>query len=238
MCKIKNFDSENLSKNSYDPFHKRKIKIKKELVPLGINVLPEEKIDNYVEAKNWNNLIKEKNINVIDARKPFEYEVGTFKGAQNPNIINFRDFNKYLKKFNKNSKIAMFCTGGIRCEKASVYLKRKGYKKIYQLKGGIINYLMKIDKKQSLWKGECFVFDNRVSIKHKLKIGTYSICSGCRKPVSLNDKKSDKYEKGVSCPKCYDHLTNDQRNRFTMRQNQIKVAKKLGKKYFYQKEYG
>ena len=237
ICKFKKFDSENNSLNNFQPFHKGKIKIKNEVVPMGFNILSSNKINNSIEPKLWNSLLKEKNIKIIDARKPFEYEVGTFKRAENPNVNNFRDFPKYLKKFNKKSKIAMFCTGGIRCEKASAYLKKKGFKNIFQLKGGILNYLQKINKKQSLWKGECYVFDNRVSVKHKLKIGTYSMCSGCRKPVSIREKKSKKYVEGVSCPKCHDYLTDTQKARFTMRQKQILAAKKMGKKYIFQKEY-
>ena len=131
----------------------------------------------------------------------------------------------------------MFCTGGIRCEKASDYLKSKGYTNIFQLKGGIINYLSKIDKKKSLWKGECFVFDNRVSLKHGLKSGSYSICSGCRKPISPKIKNSKKYEEGVSCPNCHDKLTDQQKTRFRMRQKQINLAKKVGKRHIFQKEY-
>jgi UPF0176 protein len=131
----------------------------------------------------------------------------------------------------------MFCTGGIRCEKASIYLEKKGFKNVFQLKGGILNYLKKIDKKDSLWKGECFVFDNRISVKHNLVVGTYSICSGCRKPISIKDKKSIKYEKGVSCPRCHSKLTNIQKTRFRMRQKQINLAKKAGKRHIFQKEY-
>ena len=131
----------------------------------------------------------------------------------------------------------MFCTGGIRCEKASVYLEKKGFKNIYQLNGGILNYLKKTNKKKSLWRGECFVFDNRVSLKHGLKIGTYGICSGCRKPLSTKEKKSEKYEEGVSCPKCHSTLTKDQKLRFRMRQKQINLAKKDGTRHIFQKEY-
>ena len=131
----------------------------------------------------------------------------------------------------------MFCTGGIRCEKATNYLVNKGYKKVYQLKGGIINYLKNINIKSSLWSGECYVFDNRVSLKHKLKLGTYIICSGCRKPVSKDEKKSKKYQMGISCPKCYDKLSNSQKERFAMRQKQILLARKMGKNYFFKKEY-
>ena len=237
ICKIKDFDSENNSTNNFQPFHKSKVKIKKELVPIGIQISKTLKLNNSIEPKKWNSLLKQKNIKIIDARKPFEYNVGSFKGAVNPNINNFRDFPKYLKKINKKEKIAMFCTGGIRCEKASVYLKKKGYKNVFQLKGGILNYLKQINKKQSLWKGECYVFDNRISVKHKLKIGTYSMCSACRKPVSIKEKKSNKYVQGISCPKCHDYLTVCQKKRFAMRQNQILIAKKTGKKYIFQREF-
>jgi len=237
LCKIKHFDSENNSTNNFQPFHRGKTKIKKEVVPIGVWVLPSQKLNNYIEPKKWNSLLKEEDIKIIDARKPFEYQVGTFKGAKNPNVNHFRDFPKYLKKFNKKNKIAMFCTGGIRCEKASVYLKRKGFKNIFQLKGGILNYLKKINKKQSLWKGECYVFDNRVSVKHELKAGTYSMCSGCRRPVSMQEKKSKKYVEGIYCPKCHDYLTESQKARFAMRQKQILIAKTMGKKHIFQKEF-
>ena len=235
--KIKKFDSENHSKNKFQPFPKAKIRIKEEVVPIGLRVSSTEIIKNQIEPKNWNKLLKDKNIKIIDTRKPFEYKVGTFKGAQNPNIKNFRDFPKYFKKIKKETKIAMFCTGGIRCEKASIYLKRNGYKKIYILKGGILNYLNKIDKSKSLWNGECYVFDNRVSVKHQLKIGSYIICSGCRMPVSLSERKSKKYNEGITCPKCYDKLSVSQKERFSMRQKQILRDKKLGNKYFFQKEF-
>ncbi len=237
ICKIKDFDSENNSTNNFQPFHKSKVKIKKELVPIGIQISQTLKLNNSIGPKKWNSLLKQKNVKIIDARKPFEYNVGSFKGAVNPNINNFRDFPKYLKKINKKEKIAMYCTGGIRCEKASVYLKKKGFKNVFQLKGGILNYLKQINKKQSLWKGECYVFDNRISVKHKLKIGTYSMCSACRKPVSIKEKKSNKYVQGISCPKCHDYLTVCQKKRFAMRQNQILIAKKTGKKYIFQREF-
>ncbi len=242
MKKIKNtfkffkFDSQNLSKSKFQPFHRGKTKIKKEVVPMGIKI-SKRKLDNHLEPLKWNKLIKNKNTFLIDARKPFEYNVGTFKGAINPKVDNFREFPKYLKKLDKRKVIAMFCTGGIRCEKASVYLDKKGFNNVYQLKGGIINYLKKIKKNKTLWKGECYVFDNRVSIKHGLVPGSFSMCSGCRKPISNNDKKSKKYEEGVSCPNCHDILTNSQKERFRMRQKQINIAKKHGKKHIFQKEF-
>ncbi len=191
IFKLKEFNSFNKSISKFQPYHKPKIKIKKELVPMSLDIKNEiQKINNYIEPNKWNKLT-----------------------------------------------IAMFCTGGIRCEKASVFLKKKGFENVYQLKGGILNYLKKIKKKDSLWKGECFVFDNRVSLKHGLLQGSYSVCSGCRKPISSKDKKSKMYEEGVSCPSCYSKLTKKQKSRFRMRQSQIYKAKLSGKKYNFQKEY-
>ena len=236
--KFTEFDSSNISTSRFQPFHKAKVKVKKEVVPLGLKIKSESKRRNrYLSGKSWNKLIIKKETLLIDVRKPFEYSVGTFKNAMNPKIQNFRDFPKFLNKIEKNKPVAMFCTGGIRCEKASIFLKRKGFKNVFQLKGGIINYLNNTKKKDSLWKGECFVFDNRVSLKHKLKQGTFSICGGCRKPISTKDKKSKKYEEGVSCERCYDTLSSLQKSRFRMRQNQINLAKKAGKKHKFQKEY-
>jgi UPF0176 protein len=234
---FKKFDSENFSKSKFQPFHKVKIKIKKEVVPMGLALFSKNKKNNHVDPKKWNKLIADKETLILDSRKPFEYEVGTFKKSVNPDVDNFREFPKYLNKLDKKKPIAMFCKGGIRCEKASVYLEKKGFKNIYQLKGGILNYLKNIKKKESLWTGECFVFDNRISLKHGLIAGTYSMCSGCRKPISSSDKKSEKFEQGVSCPKCHDYLTNIQKERFRMRQKQINLAKKSGSKHIFQKEF-
>ena len=238
ILKFKDFDSTNKSKSSFQPFHKPKVKIKSEVVPMNLKLHKiTYKKDSHVEPQKWNKLIKDKKTIVIDARKPFEHDVGTFKGSVNPSVDNFRDFPKYLKKLKKNQPIAMFCTGGIRCEKASIYLEKIGFSNVYQLKGGILNYLKKINQKDSLWEGECFVFDNRVSLNHGLKLGSYSICSGCRKPISLKNKNSEKYEEGVSCPNCHDKLTDQQKTRFRMRQKQINLAKKVGKRHIFQKEY-
>jgi len=234
---IKKFDCENISKSKFQPFHKPKVKIKKEVIPMELSLSSKNKKDNHVDPKKWNTLIADKNTLVLDSRKPFEYEVGTFKRSVNPDVNNFREFPKYLNKLNKQKQIAMFCTGGIRCEKASVFLEKKGFKNIYQLKGGILNYLKNVKKKESLWNGECFVFDNRISVKHGLVTGTYSMCSGCRKPVSPKFKKSKKYEEGVSCVNCYDNLTQTQKNRFRMRQKQIILAKNTGSKHIFEKEF-
>jgi len=235
---FKNFDCKNISKSLFQPFHKPKVKIKKEVVPMNFTLNPKERnTETHLDPKKWNDLIKKKDTHIIDTRKSFEYDVGTFKKSINPDINNFRDFPKYLNKLNKKKPVAMFCTGGIRCEKTSVYLKNKGFKNIYQLNGGILNYLKKIKKEDSLWKGECFVFDNRISLKHGLINGTYSICGGCRMPISKKDKNSEKYEEGVSCFRCYDKLTKSQKSRFRMRQSQIYKAKQSRKKYIFQKEF-
>ena len=167
----------------------------------------------------------------MDVRNEFEYNIGTFKNSLNPKTKNFSDFKKFVDKklsLNKHKKIAMFCTGGIRCEKASSYMLRKGFKNLYQLKGGILQYLENIQKNKSRWEGECFVFDNRVSVKNELAIGTYELCYGCRTPISMKDRKSKKYEKGVSCIKCFNLLSNEKKKRLRERNKQIKIAKKKG----------
>ena len=235
LLNIRKLDNENISYYKYQAFKKGKIKIKKEVVPIGMK-LNKIVTKNKIEPKDWNKFILKKETVLIDTRKNFEFKVGTFKGSINPELNNFRDFPRYFKTLKKNQKIGMFCTGGIRCEKASAYLKKKGFKNVYQLKGGIINYLDNVKKKDSLWSGDCFVFDNRVSIKHGLKPGNLKICPGCRNPIKFSERKSNFYEQGVSCPNCYNNLTNSQKQRFRMRQKQILTAKKHGKKYFFQRE--
>ena len=235
LLNIRKLDNENISYYKYQAFKKGKIKIKKEVVPIGMK-LNKIVTKNKIEPKDWNKFILKKETVLIDTRKNFEFKVGTFKGSINPELNNFRDFPRYFKTLKKDQNIGMFCTGGIRCEKASAYLKKKGFKNVYQLKGGIINYLGNVKKKDSLWSGDCFVFDNRVSIKHGLKPGNLKICPGCRNPIKLSERKSNFYEQGVSCPNCYNNLTNSQKQRFRMRQKQILTAKKHGKKYFFQRE--
>ena len=235
LLNIRKLANENISYFKYQVFKKGKIKIKKEVVPIGMK-LNKIVTKNKIEPKDWNKFILKKETVLIDTRKNFEFKVGTFKGSINPELNNFRDFPRYFKTLKKNQNIGMFCTGGIRCEKASAYLKKKGFKNVYQLKGGIINYLDNVKKKDSLWSGDCFVFDNRVSIKHGLKPGNLKICPGCRNPIKLSERKSNFYEQGVSCPNCYNKLTNSQKQRFRMRQKQILTAKKHGKKYFFQRE--
>jgi len=223
---IKEFDSKSFSKVEYQPFNKLKIKIKKEVIPIGLKLTPLEKKEHkYIGPKNWNKLIKNKDVIVIDVRKPMEFKLGTFKNAIDPGVKNFRQFPSFFKKLNKNKKIAMFCTGGIRCEKAANFLQKKGFKEIHQLKGGILNYLNTIKKSESLWKGECFIFDKRVSLKHKLIPGNYIICSACRTPVSTKERNSRKYVEDISCPNCYNKLTKKKKNKLLMRKQQKKFLK-------------
>ena len=217
------FDNINESEVDFIPFKKVKIKIKKEVVPLNELFNDSKyKFQNRIEPKDWNKLILSNDVTVVDVRKSFESEVGTFSNAINPKISNFRKFPEYFEKLSsdKDKKIAMFCTGGIRCEKAASYLVKRGFKNIYQLKGGILNYLNKVPEKNSLWKGECFVFDERITVLHNSKKGNYLVCSGCRIPIKKKDIHSPKYEKGVSCPNCFDKLTDEQKNRFRMRASQ------------------
>ena len=223
---ISKFDVQNITKSNFVPFLKTKIKIKSEVVPINEKYDFAKKIHkNYLTPIQWNKFLEKKNNKIIDARKPFEYEVGTFKKAINPNTKNFREFKSYLSTIKKKDQIGMFCTGGIRCEKASNYLYKQGFKNVYMLKGGIINYFNKIKPKNSKWKGECFVFDNRVTIKKDTKPGTYGICNACRMPISRKEIKSTKYKIGLSCPKCYDNLSAEQIKRFTIRHNQILNSK-------------
>ena len=223
---ISKFDVQNITKSKFVPFFKTKIKIKTEVVPINEKYYFNKNFKKkYLTPLQWNNFLKLKNSKIIDARKPFEYKVGTFRKAINPNTYNFREFKNYLSTIKKNEHVGMFCTGGIRCEKASNYLYKNGFKNIYMLKGGIINYFNKIKPKNSKWKGECFVFDNRVTIKKDATPGTYGVCNGCRMPISAKEMKSPKYKIGLSCPKCYETLSNDQVERFTMRHNQIVNSK-------------
>jgi UPF0176 protein len=220
------------SMHNFMPFNRLKIKIKKEIVTFGQENLDIEKLRGQdVEHNKWNELINDNETVLIDVRNKFEVEVGTFKGAINPNTKNFSDFKKFIEKDfkkEKNKKIAIFCTGGIRCEKASSFMKNKGFKNIYQLKGGVLKYLESTPTKKSLWKGECFVFDSRVSVQNEMKVGTYTLCHACRNPLNTRDRRSKYYEKGISCPKCVNKTSKDKKFRLKERNKQIEIAKKKG----------
>ena len=226
------------SNSEKKPFIRLKIKLKQEIVTIGDKSIdPTKNVGEYVNPEDWNSLIEEENILLIDTRNDYEYSIGSFKDSVNPKTQKFRDFPEWLKGQNftqedKNSKkVAMFCTGGIRCEKASSLMKNEGFKKVYHLKGGILKYFESISKENSLWDGECFVFDDRVSVKHDLSVGDYDMCHGCRMPITETDKISQKYIQGVSCPNCFDQTTEEQKSRYMSRQKQIDLAKQRNKKH-------
>lgn len=219
-------------KESYEdsqPFYRMKVKLKKEIVTMGVeNIDPNQVVGTYVEPKDWNSLIDDPEVTVIDTRNNYEFDIGTFERAVNPNTDSFRELPDYVAKHldpKKNKKVAMFCTGGIRCEKSTAFMKQQGFEEVYHLKGGILKYLEEVPEDESRWKGECFVFDNRVAVNHALERGSYDLCHGCRYPITEEDKRSEKYIEGVACARCHDTQTPDQRARFMERQKQIELAK-------------
>ena len=231
------------SESQKNPFVRLKIKLKEEIVTIGDKSIdPTKSAGEYVNPQDWNALLEEEDILLIDTRNDYEYSIGTFRDSINPRTQRFRDFPKWLKekdfsKEEKNSKkVAMFCTGGIRCEKASSLMKKEGFKKVYHLKGGVLKYFESVSKDKSLWDGECFVFDNRVSVKHDLSVGKYDMCHGCRMPITEKDKTSSKYIRGVSCPNCYDQTSEEQKSRYMSRQKQVDLAKKRNQKHIGPKE--
>lgn len=213
-------------------FYRTKVKLKKEIVTMGVDWIdPKKTVGNYVEAKDWNALISDPEVLLIDTRNDYEFSVGTFAGAVNPKTDTFREFPEYVATQldkTKHKKVAMFCTGGIRCEKSTAYLKELGFDDVFHLKGGILKYLEQVPTDESLWQGECFVFDQRVTVKHGLEQGTYDQCYACRMPITEAEKQSEHYEKGVSCPHCYDKISAQQRQRFSEREKQIQLAKARG----------
>mgnify|MGYP001362699985 CR=1 FL=1 len=216
-------------------FLRLKIKIKNEIIKLGSNnVFPKLESGKYVDPEEWDNLIKNEEVITIDTRNHYESEIGTFKNCLETRTSNFTEFPNWFeknKKYLKDKKIAMFCTGGIRCEKASSFLIKKGYERIYQLDGGIINYLKITKNKNKEWIGDCFVFDERVAVNENLKKGKYDQCFACRSAITEQDKKSKEYKKGVCCPKCIDLTSSNQKKSFFERNRQIEIAKKKGIKH-------
>ena len=241
ILKIKNL---NIKINEVDfiPFNKLKVRLKKEIVSLGMENINISKTKNsYIEPSQWNNLLTNENIKIIDTRNKYEISIGKFENCIDPNTKSFREFpQKFRKlKISKEDKIALYCTGGIRCEKATAFLKSEGFKNVYQLKGGILNYLdfAKIKGTQNKWSGECFVFDNRVTVDNDLFKGNYLQCYGCRRPLSKNDIKSKKYIKGVACQYCYNNRSSTQKLSSLMRQNQIDTAERNNKTHPFKKNY-
>jgi len=216
------------------PFHRMKVRLKKEIVTLGIpHINPYESVGTYVAPEEWNHLISDPDVLVIDVRNDYEVKMGTFEGALNPNTQTFREFPEFVKTLDKTKhrRIAMCCTGGIRCEKASSYMLSQGFEEVYHLKGGILKYIETTSPKDSLWKGECFVFDGRVAVNHKLELGEATTCYGCRTPLSQSERESPSYERGVSCPHCYDLTSSDKKKAARHRQMQVDLAEQRGTKH-------
>jgi UPF0176 protein len=214
------------------PFYRMKVRIKKEIVTIGLpEVDPNETVGTYLNPREWDEVISDPETVVIDTRNDYEIKIGTFKNAVNPQTETFREFPAYVQEKldpARHKKVAMFCTGGIRCEKASAYMKKLGFENVYHLKGGILKYLEETPAEQSLWDGECFVFDQRVSVGHGLALGHYILCPSCRHPVGESERASGKYEEGVSCPHCHDSLTPEKRAAARERHKQVRLAEARG----------
>ncbi|KAF0811710.1 Thiosulfate sulfurtransferase GlpE [Andreprevotia sp. IGB-42] len=219
-------------KESYcdeQPFYRTKVKLKKEIVTMGVDgVDPNIKVGTYVEPQDWNALISDPEVLLIDTRNDYEVAIGTFKGAIDPKTESFREFPEFVQQnFDpaKHKKVAMFCTGGIRCEKASSYMLGAGFEEVYHLKGGILKYLETVPQEETQWEGDCFVFDNRVTVRHDLSEGDFDLCHACREPVSVEDRQSPHYVAGISCPHCWNTLSEKTRAGARERQKQIDLAK-------------
>jgi len=214
------------------PFYRTKVKLKKEIVTMGVEGIdPNKVVGTYVKPQDWNALISDPEVVLVDTRNDYEVEIGTFKGAINPKTETFREFPQYVKENldpAKHKKVAMFCTGGIRCEKSTAYLKEQGFEEVYHLEGGILKYLEEVDESDTMWEGDCFVFDNRVAVNHQLEKGDYDQCHACRMPITEEDMSSEDYVKGVSCPKCIGKHTSKQLERFKERERQMQLARARG----------
>ena len=219
------------------PFYRMKVRLKKEIVTLGVEGIdPKREVGTYVQPEDWNALISDPDTVLIDTRNDYEVAIGTFEGAVDPRTKSFSEFPEWFRTHRDElatgkTKFAMFCTGGIRCEKSTAFLKAEGIDEVYHLEGGILRYLENIPEAQSKWQGECFVFDERVSVKHGLALGEMELCHACRRPISQADKASAHFVEGVSCPACYGERSDDDRARFAERQRQIALAKKRGKQH-------
>jgi len=216
------------------PFHRMKVRLKKEIVTMGVeNIDPLASAGTYVAPEEWNALIADEETIVIDTRNDYEYAIGSFKGAVDPNIKTFRDFPRWVadheEELRRAKKIAMFCTGGIRCEKSTAYVRSLGFDEVYHLKGGILKYLETVPEDESLWQGQCFVFDERVSVAHGLQQGGLQLCRACRRPLSMQDRQHPHFEEGVSCHACYDERSEADRARYRERHLQVQLAQQRGR---------
>ena len=222
-------------KESYtdaQPFYRTKVKLKKEIVTMGVEGIdPLQSVGRYVKPQEWNALISDPDVVLIDTRNDYEVQIGTFENAINPETETFREFPEYVAKTldpSKHKKVAMFCTGGIRCEKSTAYMREQGFEEVYHLEGGILKYLEEVPAEESMWKGDCFVFDNRVAVNHNLEKSDYDQCYACRMPITKADQESPAYVKGESCPHCIDKATDEQKARFRERERQMQLAKARG----------
>ena len=221
------------------PFYRMKVKLKKEIVTMGVpSVNPNNTVGTYVKPEDWNALISDPEVILLDTRNDYEVHIGTFKSAINPKTTTFREFPEYLAQNldkTKHKKVAMFCTGGIRCEKASSYMLEQGFDEVYHLQGGILKYLETVPEEQSLWQGECFVFDQRVAVKHNLEVSEFDQCYACRHPLSPAELTSVQYTPGISCPYCYNTISEEKKKSLTERQKQVILAKKRGEAHIGEK---
>lgn len=217
------------------PFYRTKVKLKKEIVTMGVdNIDPNDIVGTYVEPRDWNALISDPDVLVLDTRNDYEVEIGSFEHAVNPKTASFRELPDYVAEHldsTVHKKVAMFCTGGIRCEKSTAFLKQQGFDEVYHLKGGILKYLEEVPEAESKWQGECFVFDNRVTVNHQLEKGHYDQCHACRRPITEEDKLSPHYQKGISCHRCHDQQTQRQKQRYSEREKQIELARRRGESH-------
>ena len=220
------------SYTSEQPFYRTKVKLKKEIVTMGVeDIDPLQSVGRYVKPSDWNALISDPDVILIDTRNDYEVQIGSFKNAVNPNTETFREFPEYVAKEldpSKHKKVAMFCTGGIRCEKSTAFMRQQGFDEVYHLEGGILKYLEEVPASDSMWEGDCFVFDNRVSVNHNLEKGKYEQCFACRMPITVEDMQSSAYIKGESCPHCINKATEEQKARFRERERQMQLAQQRG----------
>ena len=223
------------STTEQQPFRKLRVRIKKEIVKMGVpGIDPAQLVGTYVKPEKWNEIIEDPNVIVIDTRNDYEVEIGTFKDSINPDITSFGELPKWIDEnidIDEQPRVAMFCTGGIRCEKSTALLREAGVREVYHLEGGILKYLEEIPEDQSLWNGQCFVFDERVSVGHGLEVGAYELCRACRYPLHEGDSESPLYSRGVSCPRCHEHTTPEQKIRFAQRQKQIDLSRARGEEH-------
>jgi UPF0176 protein len=226
------------TKDSYvdeNPFYRTKVKLKREIVTMGVeDIDPNHIVGTYVRPKDWNALLSDPDVVLVDTRNDYEVRIGSFRNALNPKTESFREFPAFAKENldpKRHAKVAMFCTGGIRCEKSTAFMKQQGFSEVYHLEGGILKYLEEVPEEESLWEGECFVFDNRVTVNHQLQKGRYDQCHACRMPLTEEEKHSEKYAQGISCPHCYDKHDQGQMRRYAERERQVQLAKARGERH-------